>query len=145
MSNRRVVPAESRLRAKAGAHPEDLLVPWLARHCGRPVRWVETRSENMLAMVQGRAQVQDLTIGGRAVMGSGERVAVVQPHNFRHVLGDLANATDADVSAAIMRLSGSARSSVGNAVTRRMSSATTSIRTRAAGPVTGATTMPRST
>jgi carbon-monoxide dehydrogenase large subunit len=51
--------------AKAGAHPEDVLVPWLARHCGRPVRWVETRSENMLAMVQGRAQVQDVTIGGR--------------------------------------------------------------------------------
>jgi 1-pyrroline-5-carboxylate dehydrogenase len=34
-------------------------------------------------------------------MGTGERVAVVQPHNFRHVLGDLANATDADVAAAI--------------------------------------------
>ncbi len=42
-----------------------------------------------------------MTIGGRAVMGSGERVAVVQPHNFRHVLGDLTNATDADVTAAI--------------------------------------------
>src|ERR1700761_817450 len=42
-----------------------------------------------------------MTIGGRAVMGSGERLAVVQPHNFRHVLGDLTNATDADVTAAI--------------------------------------------
>ena len=42
-----------------------------------------------------------MTIGGRAVMGSGERVAVVQPHNFRHVLGDFGNATDADVTAAI--------------------------------------------
>ena len=46
--------------AKIGRHPEDLLLPWLARRCGRPVRWVETRSENMLAMVQGRAQVQDV-------------------------------------------------------------------------------------
>ena len=42
-----------------------------------------------------------MTIGGRAVMGSGERMPVVQPHRFRHVLGDLANATDADVAAAI--------------------------------------------
>jgi 1-pyrroline-5-carboxylate dehydrogenase len=42
-----------------------------------------------------------MTIGGTKGMGQGERVAVVQPHNFRHVLGDLANATDADVAAAI--------------------------------------------
>jgi 1-pyrroline-5-carboxylate dehydrogenase len=42
-----------------------------------------------------------MTIGGTKAMGDGERVAVVQPHNFRHVLGDLANATDADVAAAI--------------------------------------------
>ena len=50
-----------------------------------------------------------MTIGGRAVMGSGERVAVVQPHNFRHVLGDLVNATDADVVAAIAAAGGAAR------------------------------------
>src|ERR1700724_2052693 len=50
-----------------------------------------------------------MTIGGRAVMGSGERVAVVQPHNFRHVLGDLVNATDADVVAAIAAAAGAAR------------------------------------
>ena len=51
--------------AKIDLHPEDLLLPWLARRCGRPVRWVESRSENLLAMVQGRAQVQDVAIGGR--------------------------------------------------------------------------------
>ena len=51
--------------AKASCHPEDVLLGWLARHCGRPVRWVETRSENMLAMVHGRAQYQEITVGGR--------------------------------------------------------------------------------
>ena len=51
--------------AKIDLHPEDLLLPWLARRCGRPVRWLETRSENMQAMVQGRAQVHDVAIGGR--------------------------------------------------------------------------------
>jgi carbon-monoxide dehydrogenase large subunit len=50
---------------KIGGHPEDLLLGWLARRCGRPVRWVESRSENMVAMVHGRAQVHDVTIAGR--------------------------------------------------------------------------------
>ena len=35
-----------------------------------------------------------MTIGGRQVMGGGERVPVVAPHAFRRVLGDLGNATD---------------------------------------------------
>ncbi|HEY0937130.1 MAG TPA: L-glutamate gamma-semialdehyde dehydrogenase [Trebonia sp.] len=42
-----------------------------------------------------------MTIGGRSFMGAGTRTEVVQPHNFRHVLGDLANATDAEVAAAV--------------------------------------------
>jgi len=50
-----------------------------------------------------------MTIGGRRVMGSGERFAVVQPHNFRHVLGDFGNATDADVTAAISAAGTAAR------------------------------------
>ncbi|HEX6569202.1 MAG TPA: molybdopterin cofactor-binding domain-containing protein, partial [Acidimicrobiales bacterium] len=51
--------------AKIGGHPEDVLLGWLARRCGRPVRWVESRSENMVGMVHGRGQVHDVTIGGR--------------------------------------------------------------------------------
>jgi carbon-monoxide dehydrogenase large subunit len=51
--------------AKIGGHPEDLVLGWLARRCGRPVRWTETRTENMTAMVHGRAQVHEITIGGR--------------------------------------------------------------------------------
>ncbi|HET9733304.1 MAG TPA: xanthine dehydrogenase family protein molybdopterin-binding subunit [Acidimicrobiales bacterium] len=50
--------------AKIGIYPEELLLPALARLAGRPVRWVETRSESMLALGHGRGQVQDLTIGG---------------------------------------------------------------------------------
>jgi 1-pyrroline-5-carboxylate dehydrogenase len=42
-----------------------------------------------------------MTIGGRPVMGSGDRVPVLQPHNYRRVLGEFGNATDADVLAAI--------------------------------------------
>ncbi|HEX5404524.1 MAG TPA: xanthine dehydrogenase family protein molybdopterin-binding subunit [Pseudonocardiaceae bacterium] len=50
--------------AKVGADPEAAVVGWIARHVGRPARWVETRSENMIAMTHGRAQVQSVTIGG---------------------------------------------------------------------------------
>ena len=42
-----------------------------------------------------------LTIGGRQRPGGGARVDIVQPHNHRHVLGQLGNATDEDVAAAI--------------------------------------------
>ena len=47
-----------------GLWVEDVLVAWLARTLGRPIRWTETRSENMVAMGHGRAQVLDFTIGG---------------------------------------------------------------------------------
>jgi carbon-monoxide dehydrogenase large subunit len=47
-----------------GLSVEDVLVAWLARHTGRPVRWTETRSENMVAMNHGRGQIIDFTIGG---------------------------------------------------------------------------------
>ncbi len=50
--------------AKAGPYPEELLLGWLARAAGRPVRWTETRSESMVALGHGRGQIQDLAIGG---------------------------------------------------------------------------------
>jgi carbon-monoxide dehydrogenase large subunit len=51
--------------AKVGVSAEEMLLPWLARQVGRPVRFVETRSEGMVAMGHGRAQVQHVEIGGR--------------------------------------------------------------------------------
>jgi carbon-monoxide dehydrogenase large subunit len=50
--------------AKIGLYTEEILLPWLARQSGRPVRWTETRSESMLALGHGRGQVQTFTIGG---------------------------------------------------------------------------------
>jgi carbon-monoxide dehydrogenase large subunit len=50
--------------AKFGADPEQALIGWAARHLDRPITWVETRSENMVAMTHGRAQIQTITIGG---------------------------------------------------------------------------------
>jgi carbon-monoxide dehydrogenase large subunit len=51
--------------AKFGADPEHVVVAVAARRLGRPVRWAETRSENLLGMVHGRAQHHEVAIGGR--------------------------------------------------------------------------------
>ncbi len=50
--------------AKFGADPEHFVVAYLTKELRRPVRWSETRSENMVAMTHGRAQLQTVTIGG---------------------------------------------------------------------------------
>ena len=44
---------------------EIAVVCWAVRRLGRAVRWMETRSECMLAMNHGRDQHQRVTIGGR--------------------------------------------------------------------------------
>ncbi len=50
--------------AKIQVYPEELLLPWLAKETGRPIRWFETRSENMVAMGPGRAHVHHVSLGG---------------------------------------------------------------------------------
>ena len=52
--------------AKATVHPEEHVLGALSRAVGRPVRWVETRSQNLTGMVQGRAQYQHVRLGGTA-------------------------------------------------------------------------------
>jgi carbon-monoxide dehydrogenase large subunit len=49
--------------AKTGSI-EELLVAWLATKVDRPVRWTETRSENMVALHHGRGLQIDFTLGG---------------------------------------------------------------------------------
>jgi carbon-monoxide dehydrogenase large subunit len=50
--------------AKIGASAEELLLGKISKKVGRPVTWRETRSESMVALVHGRAQLQYVTIGG---------------------------------------------------------------------------------
>jgi carbon-monoxide dehydrogenase large subunit len=50
--------------AKIGAEVEHALVIALAQRLGRPVRWTESRSENMTGMTHGRGQRQTVAIGG---------------------------------------------------------------------------------
>jgi carbon-monoxide dehydrogenase large subunit len=50
--------------AKIGAYPEEVLLGVISSKVGKPLRWRETRSESMVALGHGRAQVQQVTIGG---------------------------------------------------------------------------------
>ena len=51
--------------AKISCDPEESLLGVLSARVGRPLRWRETRSESMMVLGHGRAQVQYLTVGGR--------------------------------------------------------------------------------
>jgi carbon-monoxide dehydrogenase large subunit len=50
--------------AKVGIDRDAILVAWAAKRTGRPRRWVDTRSENLVAMTHGRAQRHVIKMGG---------------------------------------------------------------------------------
>jgi aerobic carbon-monoxide dehydrogenase large subunit len=51
--------------AKTMLYPEFAVAAVAARRLGRPVRYAETRSENLVSMTHGRAQVQTVEIGAK--------------------------------------------------------------------------------
>ena len=50
--------------AKISAYPEEIVLGRLALAVNRPLRWRETRSESMVSLGHGRAQLQYITLGG---------------------------------------------------------------------------------
>ncbi len=52
--------------AKFYNYPEQIIAADLARRFDRPVRWSESRTENLVGMTHGRAQHQKVTIGAKA-------------------------------------------------------------------------------
>jgi carbon-monoxide dehydrogenase large subunit len=46
------------------SYPEAMLLPWISQRLDRPVRWTETRTEAMMGLGHGRAQRQEVEIGG---------------------------------------------------------------------------------
>jgi 1-pyrroline-5-carboxylate dehydrogenase len=57
--------------------------------------------ENKIKELAGERAELTMTIGGQQRTGAGEPIDVVAPHNYRHVLGTMRNATDEDVADAI--------------------------------------------
>ncbi len=49
--------------SKNGIYAEHVAVSWIARHLRRACRWAETRSENMVAMNQGRDMILNAQMG----------------------------------------------------------------------------------
>lgn len=48
--------------AKIATYPEQVLTAAIAMRLGRPVRWEESRRENLVAMSHGRAQIHEATL-----------------------------------------------------------------------------------
>jgi aerobic carbon-monoxide dehydrogenase large subunit len=48
---------------KGHVYPEELLIPFLAREVGRPVRWIEDRYEHFMAACHSRDQIHDVEVG----------------------------------------------------------------------------------
>jgi 1-pyrroline-5-carboxylate dehydrogenase len=57
--------------------------------------------ESKIKELAGQRAELTMTIGGRQQMPDGEKINVVQPHSYRHVLGEYGQASDVDVAAAI--------------------------------------------
>jgi carbon-monoxide dehydrogenase large subunit len=52
--------------ARGEFYPEDFLIPFAARHVGRPVRWIEDRREHLIAMNHARETDCDVEIACRS-------------------------------------------------------------------------------
>jgi aerobic carbon-monoxide dehydrogenase large subunit len=48
---------------KGHVYPEELLIAFLAREVGRPVRWIEDRHEHFMAACHSRDQIHDVEVG----------------------------------------------------------------------------------
>ena len=62
-------------------YPEDFLIPFAARHVGRPVKWIEDRREHLMATNHSREVDCDLEI---ACTRDGTHPRLARPHLRRH-------------------------------------------------------------
>jgi carbon-monoxide dehydrogenase large subunit len=61
---------------KGAVYPEDVLVLWASKHCGRPVKWVPTRAEAFMSDCHGRDQV----ISAEMALDETGKVLAVRTH-----------------------------------------------------------------
>ena len=51
---------------KANFYPEETLLAWCARRVGRPVKWIESRRENLISSNHGRDQIDRVRMAARS-------------------------------------------------------------------------------
>ncbi len=65
--------------AKIPTYPEDPLLCWVSRALRRPVKWAETRTENLLGMTHGRGHVEKVDVAfqndGRVLALKGQTIS----------------------------------------------------------------------
>jgi hypothetical protein len=49
--------------SKLNVYAEEALLGWISIQLGKPVKWIESRRENMAATIHGRAQVGTVEVG----------------------------------------------------------------------------------
>jgi carbon-monoxide dehydrogenase large subunit len=67
---------------KSDAHPEDILILWASARCGRPVRWVASRSDALVGDYHARDQVVDAELA----LDANGRILAVRAHAL-HAVG----------------------------------------------------------
>ena len=67
---------------KGDTFPEDALVLWASRRCGRPVKWISTRSEGLLGDTHGRDQV----VHGEMALDENGRILAIRAQAL-HAVG----------------------------------------------------------
>ena len=67
--------------ARGEFYPEDFLIPFAARHLDRPVKWIEDRRENLMAMNHAREAECDVEI---ACERDGTILGAARPRPRRH-------------------------------------------------------------
>jgi aerobic carbon-monoxide dehydrogenase large subunit len=83
---------------KADAYPEDALVLWAAKRCGRPVKWIASRSDSFMGDNHGRDQI----VTGEMALDKAGRILGIRVRSL-HAFGAYA------VSAAVAPLTFSMR------------------------------------
>jgi carbon-monoxide dehydrogenase large subunit len=67
---------------KGDTYPEEGLVLWASRRCGRPVKWIQTRSEGLLGDDHGRDQV----VHGEMALDENGKILAIRAHAL-HAVG----------------------------------------------------------
>jgi carbon-monoxide dehydrogenase large subunit len=67
---------------KGDTYPEEALVLWASRRCGRPVKWIQTRTEGLLSDDHGR----DQTVRGEMALDEHGKILALRAHAL-HALG----------------------------------------------------------
>ena len=66
---------------KSAPYPEDALVLWASRRCGRPVKWTATRSESLM----GDSHARDQVVHGDMALDKNGRVLAVRARSVQAV------------------------------------------------------------